>query len=265
VDDRHQRNGHIQPPGPGAAKAAVDWLAEAARYAQDLKPKGRADLARRLGLPAAALDALPLVGWSGWAWTFPARDGAGRVVGLGTLDPAGRMKMIRGGRRGITIPVGWRDRSSALFIVEDVSDVLALHPSNTGGGNKLAVLLGDLPVDREVIVLGKNDRDNDGAWPGKDRAEKVAATLSAKVARTVHVAFPPDEYKDVREWVCDLIAGKGEAEDWSAIRQEVVGHCAARATVQPEPGNDRARYPRPRLARRGAVPPGIGPLAYRRG
>jgi hypothetical protein len=224
------------------AKLATDWTQEAKRFAQNLTEERREALARQLLLPVAALDVLPLVGLSGSVWTFPECDGSGQVVGLSTRDSAGEKKMIRGSHRGLTIPTGWSDRCGPVFLPEGASDVLALtqatlaavgRPSNTGGVNHLVKLLSDLPAEREVTVLGEHDGKGEGSWPGKVGAEKSAAELSAKLARPVRVAFPPGEYKDVREWVQDLAAGQGEAEDWPAIGAVIVQHCAATATLPP--------------------------------
>lgn len=249
-DDLHERNGHTRPsPRPSRAKPAANWGAEAERYARDLSPERRTKLAQCLGLPTASLDALPLIGWYGSAWTFPEYDGAGLVVGLATRDTDGGKKMLRGGHRGLTISDGWRDRPGALFVPEGASDVLALshvglaavgRPSNAGGADQLAALLANLPAGQDVIVLGENDHKDDGTWPGKSGAEKVAATLTSKLARSIHVAFPPKEYKDARDWVCDLAAGQGENEDWPAIGVAIVEHCSATAiTLPPVPDSSR--------------------------
>jgi hypothetical protein len=199
-DGRHLGNGQSSVP-------PEDWPARARRYAEALTPALRAELARSLGLPVEALKALPLVGW--WekvtSWTFPECDARGNVVGVLRRPRVGRKVRMRGSHCGLTLPSGWRGRPGPLFLVEGPTDVLALtlcglpcvgRPSNTGGVEQLAALLGDWPANREIIVIGENDgpRPDTGLWPGRDGAEQTARALAGKLRRGVRVAFPPPEY-----------------------------------------------------------------------
>lgn len=233
VDDaRHLSNG----VSSRSVNSTRDWQAEARRLANALTGELKAELARHLGLPDQALDALPLIGWSGSAWTFPECDASGRIIGISTRDRASSKKMIKGGHRGLTIPVGWREKPGPVHSVEGVSDVLALthagltvvgRPSNTGGVDLFAALLPNTPDDeRPVCVLGENDQKENGDWPGRDGAEKVASELTTKFGRPVKVAFPPDGVKDGRAWVHELLAGQGDVEDWPAIGAAVLEHCS---------------------------------------
>ncbi|MGL6097037.1 MAG: hypothetical protein ACRC7O_14735, partial [Fimbriiglobus sp.] len=129
------RNGAPVPRPP-------DFRALAERYAADLTPELQADLAGRLGLPVAALDALPLVGFlgtveagtvegddelpAGPCYTFPEIDARGRVTGLNRRFADGRKKLIYGHHRGLTVPAGWAGRPGPVFLVEGASAVLAL-------------------------------------------------------------------------------------------------------------------------------------------
>ena len=163
--------------GPGR-----DWAAEAARFAAALTPDLRDKLAGVLRLPAEALDALPLVGFDpgGPCATFPEVDAAGAVVGILRRFKGGLKKAMAGGRRGLAVPDGWRDRPGPVFVVEGPTDVLSMtaaglscvgRPSNSGGTKLLAGLLADLTKDREVVVVGEND-EKGGEWPGKAGAER---------------------------------------------------------------------------------------------
>jgi hypothetical protein len=130
------------------------------------------ELAASLKLPVDALDAIPLLGFSpddplGQCFSFPEVDAAGRAVGLlrrfGKLLPDGKNKRtMRGGRRGLTLPVGWREMPGPVLVVEGPTDAAAMtaaglaaigRPSNSGGVRALAELLKDLAADRDNRLL----------------------------------------------------------------------------------------------------------------
>jgi hypothetical protein len=197
-----------------------DWAAEATALAANLTPDRRAELAALLRLPADALGALPLLGYSpadalGPCYVFPEAAPDSAVIGLNRRfvtpprDGHGK-RMLPGGRRGLTLPDGWRDRPGPVYVVEGPTDALAMtaaglaavgRPSNSGGVALLADLLGGLSPGREIVVLGENDARPDGAWPGRDGAASVAQRLTARLGRRVLRAMPPDGAKDVRDWL----------------------------------------------------------------
>lgn len=197
------------------------WLTENyPRLAANFTEERRAALAEALSLPYDALDALAIGWWPDrrwWnpdtrqhegepgCWTFPEYDAHDRIIGLGLRWPMGQKGQLTGGRRGLTLPVGWRERQNPVLIVEGPSDVLAgswLHlnvigrPSTSGG----VELLTHVCRNRRTIVLGENDRKPDGRWPGKEGAEAVAAKLTTAWSRPVPVAYPPHDFKDLRDW-----------------------------------------------------------------
>ena len=51
------------------------------------------------------------------------------------------------------------------------------------------------------MIVGDNDRKNNGKWPGKSGATRTAQAIANKLERTIKWAFPPAEFKDVREWL----------------------------------------------------------------
>ncbi len=222
-------------PAPPAARrarpprATRDFPAMATGYAAALTAADRGRLAAALGLPEVALAALPLVGFdarhpAGPSYTFPETDAAGKVIGIGLrfADPAAGKMAVGGSKRGLTAPTGWRDRPGPLFVPEGASDVLALthaglacvgRPSARGGVDHLTRLLADWPADREVVVLGENDRKDDGRWPGRDGAIVVTRRLAAALpGRCVRAALPPPDLKDARAWL--TAAARGETP-WS--------------------------------------------------
>ncbi|VTU00305.1 Bifunctional DNA Primase/polymerase OS=Myxococcus stipitatus (strain DSM 14675 / JCM 12634 / Mx s8) GN=MYSTI_01949 PE=4 SV=1 [Gemmataceae bacterium] len=132
-------------------------------------------------------------------------------------------------KRGLTIPDGWCAGSGPLLLVEGPSDVLALaaaglaavgRPSNTGGVAHLAELLAAWPRDRDVLVVGENDRRDD-QWPGRDGAHRTAAALQSHLGRVVTVAMPPGDAKDVRAWLTGRAAG---GADWASLGRELLAH-----------------------------------------
>jgi hypothetical protein len=194
---------------------APDFEALARKCAANLTPEDHEDLSESLGLPVEALDALPLLGarveaFGERVWTFPERDGHGRIVGLSRRYRNGEKRAFPDSKRGLTVPSGWQERPGPILLPEGASDVLALamaglsaigRPSNTGGVNHLAELLRDIQPDRKIFVLGENDCKSDGDWPGREGAEKTAAELGRLLGRKIAWALTPDGKKDARQWV----------------------------------------------------------------
>lgn|GEM_PF-914990 len=213
-------------------------------------------LAEELGLPECAFDALR-TGWSEaarhhgdqtatGAWVFSECDGQGRIIGMSYRFPQsaidgktdaegtalGGKSAPAGFRRGLTLPIYWREMPDPILIVEGASDVLAGRavglsvigrPSNVGGAEHIAQAC----RLRRVIILGENDRKDDGRWPGKEGAGCVARKLEAAWGRPVPVAFPLAGIKDLRDWTKQLVS------DWSADLSSVRG-CILEAVSPPE-------------------------------
>lgn len=209
----------VPRPKPKPTAAPTNWSALAATYAKNFRPDGRAKLAGLLGLPPDALDALPLLGVNradpaGPCATFPETDAGGTVIGINRRYSNGSKKAMHGGKRGLTLPTGWRDRPGPTFVVEGPTDAAALtaaglsavgRPSNTGGVALLADLFRADP-QREIVVNGENDRTETG-WPGLDGAVVVARGLAEKLGRAVRRAMPPESAKDVRDWLTAVDRG----------------------------------------------------------
>lgn len=218
------------PPPVDVAKAHQSCVAA-------LTDERRAELAGALGLTVAALEGRAIGWWGGrrwWnpetkqhegepgCWTFPECDSQGHIVGLGLRWPTGKKGQLKDGRRGLTLPDGWRELPDPVIVAEGPSDVLSGRavglnvigrPSNSGG----AELISQACRDRRVIILGENDQKPDGTWPGRIGAEAVARKLEAAWGRPVPVAFPPSGVKDLREWVHKLAPDRGSA-DLDAVR-----------------------------------------------
>jgi len=208
-----------------AARVAIDWAAESERFQGAIDDERVGDLADALGVAPGALLAIS-VGWvtradldrlhaggKGWqddppdgAYSFPERDGSGRIVGstLRALD--GRKGFPRGARRGLIVPETLAASRDPVLIVEGASDVAALltlgltaigRPSNKGGADHLARML----KTRRVIILGENDAKSSGAWPGRDGALAVAERIAGAWSEPIAWALPPAESKDARSWL----------------------------------------------------------------
>jgi hypothetical protein len=253
--ERRQASG--PPPsvrrGP-ANRPAVSFETLAAAHeaaVAALTPELRCALASELGLPEEAALSELAIGWSdaaehhadhrvAGAYILPEYDGQGRLVGVsyrfpaekvtGLTDddgkPIGNKSSPAGLRRGLTLPLCWREMPDPVLVVEGPSDVLAARtvglsavgrPSNSGGVHFIAQLC----RHRQVILLGENDRRPDGRWPGKEGAEAVARRLESRWQRPVPIAYPPEGIKDLRDWVGEL-AAVWDAADLPAVRQTIL-------------------------------------------
>ena len=149
-----------------------------------------------------------------------------------------------GGKRGLSVPAGCRDRPGPVLVVEGPTDALALtaaglaavgRPSAAGGVGHLAGLLADLDPARDVLVVGENDRKDDGSWPGRAGAESIARGLAGTLGRPVKVAYPPDGAKDVRDWLTDPARAD---TPWPDRGAGLLAHLTATAADPPPPGPD---------------------------
>lgn len=224
------------PPQPN------DWPVVATKLAIRFTPAHRLDLAHRLRLPPEAFDALPLIGVAsetteGTTITFPESDAAGLVIGINRRFPDDTKKAMRGGRRGLTLPVGWADRFGPVFVVEGPTDTLAMtaaelacvgRPSNRGGAELLAELLAEWPTDRAVIIVGERDAKPNGNWPGRDGAVSIARELARRLRRPIKWALPPIDSKDVRDW---LTNPDRDESSWPARSGELAATLLATAEV----------------------------------
>ena len=249
-------------------KPTKDWAKEAERFADSFRTASerlRSELPRSLRLPAEAFASMPMIGMKGTrsegsTFTFPECDGTGQIIGINRRFPNGDKQFIKGGKRGLTLPDGWRDRDGPIFIVEGASDTIAMahaglacvgRPSAMGGVEQLAELLRDWPEERPIIVVGENDERPSKTdptkmeWPGKDGAESVAKKLAAKLNRCVAVAMPPEESKDTRDWLTHDNRGDAswvdrgkELRDTLMANAEFVEPTTKQTAQLPESAND---------------------------
>lgn len=148
--------------------------------------------AEQLGVDPLALKELGAV-WSGQAWAFPMRDGAGKVVGIRLRSTAGDKWAVKGSKAGLflpqTLPV-----ASLIYVVEGPTDTAAAltiglyaigRPSCLGCESDVIQTVRRLGCRQVVVVADADD-------PGQRGAEKLQAALP--VASLIYT--PPA--KDIR-------------------------------------------------------------------
>lgn len=166
------------------------------------------ELAEALGVAWYALDDIKC-GWNGSEWTLPERNHAELFVGINRRFADGSKVCMVGSRRGLICSDAWTEYPGPVLIVEGASDTSAGitmglstigRPNNTGGGAYLVSLL--RATDATIVVMGENDRKDDGRWPGKEGAVAVAGKLRKHLlGRKILVRMPLDGAKDLRGWL----------------------------------------------------------------
>ncbi len=204
-----------QQPPDLRQREPSDWELRALAYSAALTRRHQQLLCNSLGIPIEALSVLPLIGFTTkyrGAITFPERDGLGEIIGISTRTFKGKKLAIKGSKRGLTLIPGWEKMDDPLFLVEGVSDVLAMtysgncslgRPSNVGGVQFLKIALQNIPLDRHIIVVAENDQKASGEWPGAEGAMKVGRQLTQALNRPICYAIPPVGFKDCRAWLTD--------------------------------------------------------------
>lgn len=182
----------------------------------------RASLADQLGVTERSLDLLRVgVGQdhdcTPW-YSFPSRDGTGKVIGITRRYFDGTKKTYRGTSNGIFYTPEWYKNPGIILIVEGASDVAAAESlgvcaigrsSNIGGVGYIQSLLAKNGQGRKVVVLGERDekphkRGINSFCPKecKGCAHCYPGLFGAKyVASQLGVGFCMPPYKDLRETV----------------------------------------------------------------
>ena len=224
-----------QMPGTGGGSppkfSSASLREECLAYRQALTPDRLAALATHLGLPVWAFSALPPLGWRRHSHYGARLDLAGvlrpgrchRYYHESAQD--GTQRQPKGHHRGITLPLSWSDSVSPVYLVEGLTDVLALAALGLpalgtytagGGAGMLAELAVQCTPPREYVVLGERDAKEDGTWPGRDGAIKLATELAGLLGRPVSWSLVPDGAEDMRAW-CRCVVGVGEGQPaWHA-------------------------------------------------
>jgi hypothetical protein len=162
---------------------------------------------------------------------FPEMDADENVIGINARPwPRGEKRQIWGGRRGIVYDLAevvGLGADDVLLIVEGASDVAAAmtiglyaigRPNNTGGADLVAELIRKhAPPGAKWVIVGENDQKEDGKWPGREGAIKVAGEVAQLLGQGEgHWCLPPANVKDLRGW---LIQSRIDIDDPGQCRQ----------------------------------------------
>lgn len=227
----------------GPPSTATDFTAVDRGFRSALTAERRVAVAAELGVSTGALEILGLgaatasdlkrLRASGKGWrasyptivsSFPECDATAATIGFCFRADDGRKGAPSGkvgGKRGLIIPASLPTRSDPVLLVEGPTDVAASEtlglaavgrPSNSGGGELVAQLL----ARRTVLVVGENDQNPTGSWPGRVGAEKLAIYLANTWKRSVRWTLPPEGIKDVRAYLKRLVATGLDPDDEQA-------------------------------------------------
>ena len=111
---------------------------------------------------------------------------------------------------GIVYARNWADHDGPICIPEGLTDLLVINglgiscasrPSNMDGGKHLIDLIRSegTPIDRKIFVVAENDRKEDGRWPGREGAIKIAQEIANARGCSTWIVFPGFA-KDTRDW-----------------------------------------------------------------
>ena len=183
-------------------------------------------LARELGvLPQVVLDLQVREDWQDEEWLIPERDAFGEIIGLATREmfplpnEAGRLYAKgcrKGGKRGLYYKDGWWKEGDPILSPEGFSDSAAClsmglttvgRPSASSGHRRLLYLLADDEITEPLVIVADRDFNDADVSIGLEGARKAATYLAVRLLRPVLVAFPPDGFKDTREWLQDFCDG----------------------------------------------------------
>jgi len=166
-----------------------DWDLLTEHCLNRLSKEALSRFAGQMGVSESALFQLYL-GWNGCGYTFPMRDGDGRIVGIHIRRPNGKKVCEPGSRLGLFLPRCFQ-KSELLVICEGVSDTATALDLEFSAVGRASCQTGQrqlIPLVREskqVVILGDNDT------PGRKGAEKLAATL-ALYSPAVRIVYPGD-------------------------------------------------------------------------
>ncbi|UCC30849.1 MAG: toprim domain-containing protein [Phycisphaerales bacterium] len=189
--------GHVGRVTVVERRTPRDFGALAERHERAATDKMVAQLARCLGVSAESLRRLH-TGYDGWAYTFPMRDGTGRIIGIRRRLPNGKKLCVTGSVTGLFVPDSV-PADGALFVAEGETDTAALltlglsavgRPSCNGS----AAYVVQLARGRDVVMMADQDA------PGKRGAIRLVRELRP-VCPSVQIIIPPPGVKDVRAWV----------------------------------------------------------------
>ena len=197
-------------------------------------------LADNLGLPVDVLRQMECGYQSSYGrdvMTISERNEFGKITAIIKRSTDGKRWTENDSHRGLTYCEQW-DVGGPILLPEGITDTLAAvaygwpslgRPSTNSGQDIVALMLKDIPKDRQIIIVGDNDprpnAEGEIEIPGRTGAEDSAQKIANILCRNVILAFPPKPYKDIREcWNAGV-----SAEDF---RKHIL---AAEELIVPEP------------------------------
>ena len=218
-------------------------------FRQNMTKARLTQCAHNLGLPERSIEAFGV----GYCYrpdslAFPMFGGDGKPCGIRLRRMDGEKKCVPGSRNGLFIAADFEPQAAPdaiceetspllLLLPEGATDAIAAHalgfaaigrPSNAGGAQQLAELLGGWTVKFDVVVVADHDeakyRPNDPRpfWPGIEGALRICEQIKGVCSR-LRFMLPPDGAKDLRAWAktgssCRLlewiIASSTVNDDW---------------------------------------------------
>ena len=181
----------------------VDKIAYSYLNQKSLEPLGV-----NLGVSTRALNRL-CVGWDGTAWTFPMRDGYGKIIGVRRRMWNGAKYTLKNSRNGLFIP-DQLVQEGPLLICEGPTDCAALidmgydvigRPSCSTGIDMSNDYLKRFRL-RDVVIVADNDEPKTiGGHVRRPGQEGAQACAHAIVKNTMRVCVIKPKSKDIRGWV----------------------------------------------------------------
>lgn len=194
----HVKSSSARPRSNGFAELT-------SRYQQELKKEALNRLASALGVSCRSLQRLQ-VGWDGRAYTFPMSNDFGKILGIQRRFPNGAKVSLKGSKAGLFMPVGL-DQAGPLMICEGPSDTagaldLGFDAIGRPNCNSLVEMTVTVAGDRtDIVIIADNDN------VGITGAMKLAGRLRRQCP-SVKILQPPDDIKDLRQWL-----GRGLTRD----------------------------------------------------
>jgi len=202
------------PNSPKEDTPDYDWQVNASEFrSHPLLEDKLVALGSQLGISPAALKSLGC-GFDqlASAWTFPEKNGQGKITGILRRFEDGDKRFVKGGERGLYYCRENLQGPGPILIVEGASDTAAGitmglrtigRPSNTGGRDQLIELLKPILEDDlgcRVFLVGENDLKDNGHWPGRFGVESISKALARELVRPIEIAMPPQDAKDLLDW-----------------------------------------------------------------
>lgn len=195
------------------------------RYRAAIKQAHLDRLVEDTGIDERALVALG-VGWDGRAYTFPMRDGDGRIIGIRKRQLDGAKWAEPGSRSGLFIAES--DAMDWLLMPEGPTDSAVLVEMgfsvwgrpDAKSGHQFAVhrlvRMRHESADFHPMVVVIGDHD----VAGMEGAKSFAKAISSSGTGGVRVWYPPVQGLDVREFV-DLLGHRATRELFTSLFSSV--------------------------------------------